>query len=208
MTEAQVRDLLAERHGVSRETCARIGQFVEAVIDENSRQNLISASTVPDIWHRHILDSAQLVWRAPPDGLWIDLGTGAGFPGVIVALLRAGPVLLVESRRKRAEFLAEQLKTLGLHHCEVYAGRAELLETKAPAVISARAFAPLGKTFAIGHRFAAQDTLWLFPKGQSARRELADIRQYWSGVFHVEPSQTDSQAAIIVAEKVTPRERL
>lgn len=207
MTENEAHDWLVERFGVSRETYARLESFVAALIEESGRQNLISASTVSHIWARHIVDSAQLLTlqSTKPDSLWLDLGTGAGFPGIVIAILSERPVLLVESRRKRSEFLTRQAEALGLANVHVHGGRLEMLETKVAGVISARAFAPLPKLMTLAHRFSQKDTVWLLPKGQSVREELESVRGSWQGAFHVKPSLTDADAAIIVATGVSPR---
>lgn len=207
MTEEEAQDWLAETFAVSRETQDKLNAFAAAVIDENGRQNLISASTTPHIWARHFVDSAQLL-RLRPDksgGIWLDLGTGAGFPGIVVALLSRQPVVLVESRRKRFEFLRQQCESLGLKHVRVHGGRLETLETLSANVISARAFAPLSKILHLASRFSRKETHWLLPKGQSVREELETIRSSWQGVFQVKPSLTDADAAIIVATGVSAR---
>jgi 16S rRNA (guanine527-N7)-methyltransferase len=208
MTEEEAKNWLVRNCHVSRETMAKLAAFAEAVIAENKRQNLISAATIPEIWSRHIVDSAQLLRLRPePHSAlpWLDLGTGAGFPGLVIAILADVPVILVESRRKRFEFLARQAEALGLGHAGVHAGRLESLETLKAGVISARAFAPLPKLFELAHRFSTEKTCWLLPKGRSAREELESVRSSWQGVFHVEPSLTDAEAAIIVATGVSPR---
>jgi 16S rRNA (guanine527-N7)-methyltransferase len=208
MTEATARAWLVDVLGVSRETLDRLALFAAAVISENDRQNLVSAATIPTIWDRHILDSAQLVPMLGDVQLthpWLDLGTGAGFPGIVIAILLDHPVILVESRRKRFEFLSAQCTALGLSHVRIHGGALEALETHATSVISARAFAPLGKLITLAHRFAHEKTLWLLPKGRSAREELESVQSSWQGVFHVEPSLTDPEAAIIVASGVSPR---
>ncbi len=208
MTEEEAKDWLARHCRVSRETMEKLGAFVDAVIAENRHQNLISAATVPEIWGRHVVDSAQLLTLHPEfDSAlpWLDLGTGAGFPGMIIAILSDFPVILVESRRKRIDFLARQAKKQGLGNVTIHGGRLETLETQKASVISARAFAPLSKLFELAHRFSTEKTLWLLPKGRSAREELESARSSWQGVFHVEPSLTDADAAIIVATGVSPR---
>ncbi len=210
MTEQEARDWFIQRLGVSRETLDRLAAFAASVIEENERQNLISAASVPYIWSRHIVDSAQLLThatRSRADGLWLDLGTGAGFPGMIVGILADFPVVLVESRRKRFTFLEQQAAALGLAHVQVHCGRLEQLESLAADTISARAFAPLGRLFEVAHRFSTEKTQWLLPKGRSVREELESIAGSWQGNFRVEPSITDDGAAIIVASEVRPRKR-
>lgn len=208
MTEEEARAWLTDALDVSRETLDRLEAFAAAVVEENGRQNLISASTAPDIWARHVVDSAQLLtFDLPDDDMlpWLDLGTGAGFPGIVIAILSDRPMILVESRRKRFEFLSDQAESLGLRHVLVHGGRLEGLATLPVGVISARAFAPLPKILALAHRFSRKETVWLLPKGRTAREELESARASWQGVFHVKPSLTDAEAAIIVATGVNPR---
>ena len=207
MTEDEARAWLAERCAVSRETEDRLESFVRAVFAENEHQNLISAATVPHVWSRHVVDSAQLLHLRPADSNvpWLDLGTGAGFPGMVIAIMADFPVILVESRRKRFEFLRSQAEALGLDNAIVHAGRLETLATREVGVISARAFAPLPRLFQLAHRFSTEKTCWLLPKGRSVREELESVRSSWQGVFHVKPSLTDAEAAIIVATGVSPR---
>lgn len=208
MNEGEARDWLVSRLDVSRETLSHIGQFADAVIAENGRQNLISAASCAHIWQRHIVDSAQLLLHAGERDRtlpWLDLGTGAGFPGFIIALLVHQPVILVEARRKRAEFLMEQAGRLGLSHVEVVKGRLESCEGRPCSVISARAFAPMPRLLELAHRFAHQKTIWLLPKGRSAREELESVHRSWQGEFHVEQSLSDPEAAIIVGNAVRRR---
>lgn len=207
MTEDEAQDWLGEQFDVSRETYVRLKSFAAAVTEENRRQNLISASTISQIWSRHIVDSAQLLklQTVKITTPWLDLGTGAGFPGIVVGILSDQPVILVESRRKRFEFLSQQVEVLGLTNVHVHGGRLEILETIDAGVISARAFAPLPRLFELAHRFSRKDTVWLLPKGRSVREELESVRSSWQGVFHVKPSLTDAEAAIIVATGVSPR---
>lgn len=207
MTEEEARATIAAMPGVSRETLARLDAFARAVVAENANQNLISAGTVPHIWHRHLLDSAQLVALA--DGAdpmlpWLDLGSGPGFPGLVVAIITGRDTILVEARRRRAEFLADQVRALGLSKVEVVKRQLESVPTRPVSVISARAFAPLPKLLQLAHRFAHEKTRWLLPKGRGAREELETIRGSWQGVFHVKPSRTDPDAAILVASGVVP----
>jgi 16S rRNA (guanine527-N7)-methyltransferase len=211
MTDEEVRDWLVRHFDVSRETMARLEAFGAAVIAENEQQNLISSATIPHIWSRHILDSAQLLRLGPKidpsHPSWLDLGTGAGFPGMIIAILAELPLILVESRRKRFDFLVDQASSLGLTNVRVHCGRLETLETFSVGTISARAFAPLARLLTLAHRFSTEKTRWLLPKGRSVREELESVASSWQGSFQVESSQTDADAAIIVATGVRPRKR-
>lgn len=192
---------------VSRETIDRLEAFVEFLREENTRQNLVSAASLEDVWNRHILDSAQLLRLAPGTAQsWVDLGTGAGFPGLIVATLFPGSVTLVEGRRLRADFLhraAELLEVAG--RTRIVCGKAETVEAAPNDVISARAFAPLDKLLAIGTRFSTSGTCWILPKGRNAQSELEAARASWQGDFRLEPSLTDADAQIIVASGVSRR---
>lgn len=205
MTEEDAQDWLVTVARVSRETLERLSLYVTLVADGMATQNLIAESTLPHIWARHIVDSAQLLpLAADKSGLWVDLGSGAGMPGIVVACMTKRPVLLIESRRKRIDFLNMVIDRLGLAHASVFGGRVETCRAANAAVISARAYASLDRTFATAQHMASSDTLWLLPKGRSAENELATVRPAWQGAFHVERSVTDGDSAIIVATNVRP----
>jgi 16S rRNA (guanine527-N7)-methyltransferase len=187
---------------VSRGTFDKLECLAALVREENQRQNLISAASVDDLWLRHIADSAQLLRHRPsPEASWIDLGTGAGFPGMVVAILHDGPVTLVETRRLRADFLKRAAAELGISP-EIVAGKAERMPARPFDVISARAFAPLARIFEIGSRFSTGKTVWILPKGQNAQSELEAVRPSWQGGFALHESQTERGAKIIVATNV------
>jgi 16S rRNA (guanine527-N7)-methyltransferase len=233
VTEEEARAWLRDRLHVSRETIERLDAYRQLVIEEAALQNLVSAATIPHFWARHIVDSAQLALlfhlgtspygvptSAPPEprgrrmGMspnettttaWLDLGSGAGLPGIVIAILCDAPIHLVEERRKRHEFLTSASESLRLDNVTVHGCRLEAVPTQPVAVITARAFAPLAKLFAIAARFSQNETVWLLPKGKSAAEELESVRASWQGAFHVEQSITDPDAAIIVARGVTPR---
>lgn len=180
---------------------AQLDDFAARLVEANRDQNLIAASTVPHLWVRHIADSAQLLChdRAEPDGLWLDLGSGPGLPGLVVAILTDRPVWLVESRRRRCGFLNEIVAALGLggrvRVCETPLERLESVEA---ATISARAFAPLDRLIALSTRFSTSETRWLLPKGRNAVKELAMLHPAWQRLFHVEQSITDPDSAVLV----------
>ena len=179
---------------------ARLERFVAALREENERQNLVARPTLDSVWQRHIADSAQLLDHVPRETpLWLDLGSGAGMPGLIVAAMRPEwPVVLVESRRKRIDWLAHMASEMGLDRCRVEGSRLELVKSVPAGVISARAFAPLDRILSLSARFSTADTLWLLPKGRSAAQELQELPKRQSALFHVEQSQTDADAGIIV----------
>ena len=202
MDEAAARAWVEREYDVPRETMARLGAFAALLREENARQNLVSRASLDQLWSRHIADSAQLLRFAPsPAASWIDLGTGAGFPGLIVALLHRGPVTLVEERRLRADFLARAADSLGLR-VEILASKVERLPPRPFDVISARAFAPLARLLDLGTALSTTKTVWLLPKGRNAQSELEALDSSWQGDFRLEPSVTDPEARIIVAEGV------
>lgn len=207
MTEEEARAWLVARLDVPRETLGRLERFVALLADEAQRQNLIAASTIPSVWSRHIVDSAQLLTLADrPIASWLDLGSGAGFPGLVIAALTDAQVTLVDSRKKRIAFLAEAAALLGVgERVTLCCSRVETMMEGRFDAISARAFAPLDRLLPLAARFARPDTIWLLPKGKSAVSELEAARATWQGMFRIEPSITDPGAAIIVATEVKPR---
>lgn len=207
MTEDEARALVASRYDVPRETMALLDRFLVMLHDEAGRQNLVAASTLDRLWSRHVLDSAQLLDHAPKDARrWLDLGAGAGFPGIVIGVIAPGTVKLVESRRKRIGFLEAVIDALGLTpRLSVCGMPVERMADGDYDVITARAFAPLPKLFDLAHRFSRKDTLWLLPKGRSAQAELAAARGTWQGRFRIEESLTDPESAIIVADHVERR---
>jgi len=198
----------AAKRNVSRETFARIEKYVELLRRGAVRQNLISASTMETVWDRHILDSAQLVQFEPKAGsAWLDIGSGAGLPGLVVACLVDGPVALVEPRRLRAEFLQNAIAALDLSaRVSVQQVNAQRAQGKYD-VISARAVASLSKLFEISQHLSTGNTVWALPKGRGALEELAEAQQAWQGVFHVERSVTDSESYIVVGTGVGVKPR-
>ncbi|WP_373489731.1 16S rRNA (guanine(527)-N(7))-methyltransferase RsmG, partial [Parasphingorhabdus sp.] len=176
MTEVEAQAWLRAEFDVSRETWDRLEHFILMLRGEMERQNLISRTSADQLWGRHIVDSAQLLLYAPiadAGKIWLDLGTGAGFPGIVIAMLTPYQVKMVESRKRRAEFLNAVVEQTGIgDHAEVIADRLEDIESFPADIISARAFAPLDRLIALSHRFSTEKTVWLLPKGKNAVREL------------------------------------
>lgn len=190
-------ETLPEWDAAARE---RLEALTRLLREENTRQNLVSAASLEQVWLRHIADSAQLLVHAPREtsSPWLDLGTGAGFPGLVVSALRPEiEVVMVESRGRRVEWLKRVSETLSLSNAQVEGRALETLATRPFCVISARAFAPLPKLLALSARFSTSTTRWLLPKGQSARQELLDLTGR-THMFHVEQSLCDENAGVIV----------
>lgn len=208
MTEEEAKNWLIQHLNVSRETLERLYAFIALLREENAVQNLVARSTLEMVWARHILDSAQLIPLAPDARSWIDLGTGAGFPGLILAALSSAQVTMVEARPKRVAFLEKAAAVLALPSgTEILCAKVEAVPARRCDAISARAFAPLPKLLTLGSRFSDAGTRWILPKGRGAASELEAARALWQGRFRVEPSLTDSEAGIIVADGVVPRAR-
>ena len=186
------------------EAFERLERYTQLLLAENQQQNLISRPSEANLWLRHIADSAQLLEWIPEgeaSGPWLDLGTGPGLPGLIIAILRPQtPVVLVESRKRRVEFLDHCVEELALENCRVEGMRLEQVEPFEARVISARAFAPLEKLLRLSAPFSTSATRYVLPKGRSAAHELEATKASIRGMFHVKHSLTDADAGIIVSK--------
>lgn len=198
MTEAEARAWFVERFGEAR--TARVGAFLDMVCVETEQQNLISPASVASIWSRHGLDSAQLMFHVEQSGDWLDIGTGGGFPGMIVAICGDQPTTMVEPRRKRAAFLEEAASRLGLTNTRVVAAKVESV-TGTFATISARAVASVEKLLQAAAPCAKPDTRWILPRGRIEPEQLTALRRQRDRVFHVEHSLTDPDSAILIVDR-------
>ena len=189
---------------VSRETSPLLRDYVAILLDENQRQNLIAKSTEDEVWERHIRDATQLIQYAPNARSWVDIGSGPGLPGMVIAIETGRPTTLVEPRLLRVEFLRRVVGELGLTNVEIVHGKAGAAQGQFDA-ITARAVAKapelLGMTMHVSH----SETRWVLPKGRTVQSELEALESTWQGRFRVEPSQTDPEAGILIAEQVRPR---
>lgn len=203
MTEEAAIAWIAQRFGETMVTA--LHSFVVMIQDETQRQNLISAASMESIWARHIVDSAQLIDLASPNGRWVDIGTGAGFPGIVTGLLTRRETILVEPRRRRVEFLQRAVYELDLgSHVEVRQTRIETVNDIA-GVISARAVASIDALLTSASNCSDSRTQWLLPKGRNALEEVAQAEKSWHGAFHVEHSVTDPRSLIVVASGIARR---
>lgn len=189
------------RLDVSRETLERLHVYERLLLQWSPRINLVSSSTIKAVWERHFVDSAQLWSLAPSDWRhWVDLGSGAGFPGLVIAVLAyelnsPGRVTLVESDQRKATFLRTVARETGLS-VTVLARRIEDVAPIGSDVLSARALAPLPKLLAFASRHCPDGTC-LFPKGAGFREELSRALETWA--FHCDKieSRTDPAAIIL-----------
>jgi len=186
----------------------RLESFAQLLLEENQSQNLISKASEEQLWTRHFADGAQLLEYVPREtyangspGPWLDLGTGPGLPGLVIAILRPEiETVLVESRGRRVAFLERCVSELGLSNCRIEGQRLERVAPFESWVISARAFAPLEKLLRLSAPFSTRSTLFLLPKGRSAAHELKQTKPSIRNMFHVEHSLTDAEAGIIVSK--------
>ncbi|WP_066773359.1 16S rRNA (guanine(527)-N(7))-methyltransferase RsmG [Croceicoccus mobilis] len=191
---------LRENLSCSDPVIAKLDQFVGLLLDEAERQNLVADATKPVFWTRHVIDSAQLLLHVPRETAlqWVDLGSGAGLPGLVNAIIAPHHrFTLVERRPLRTDWLNRAVDRLDIKNVEVVSAPVSALPDQSFDVITARAFAPMPKLFAMAKRFASGKTLWILPKGKSAKQEMSAIPG-WQGRFHVEPSVTDGESGIIV----------
>lgn len=191
---------------VSRETVDRLEIYADLLTNASTTQNLVSSSTVADLWQRHILDSAQLLHHAKNGGTWIDIGSGAGLPGIVLAILSPDPITLIEPRRLRVEFLQSVLDRLALPNVTLVHGKSSAVQAKFDK-ITARAVAPTTQLFTLAHHLSRPDTVWILPKGRTAQKELDEARATWQGDFRLEASRTDPSASILLASGVRRRAR-
>jgi len=183
---------------VSRETLAKLKAYVGLLEDWNARHNLVSANSLAEVWQRHVADSAQLSPLIPEGSKsLIDLGSGAGFPGMVLALLRPElHVVLTESIAKKCRFLEEVAARTGAN-VEVRHARMESLKPEPFDIVTARACAPLAKLLTYAQRFQGRATRNLFLKGQSVEVELTEARKTWKMAVTKHPSLTDASGTIL-----------
>jgi 16S rRNA (guanine527-N7)-methyltransferase len=193
--------------GVSRETLDRLRGFEDLVQKWTPRINLVSANSLPDLWNRHIVDSAQLYALAPEKaGQWLDLGSGGGFPGLVVAILadadhRRIDFTLVESDQRKAAFLRAAARETGVS-VTVRTDRIEALAPQQAGVLSARALAPLNLLLQYAARHLGPRAWALFPKGKNAEAEIAKARSDWQFDLRQIPSITTDDGQILVVENI------
>lgn len=194
---------------VSRETQERFEIFAELLIKWNRSINLVSPSTVSEMWERHILDSAQLFNLVPhPVDHWVDMGTGGGFPGLIIAIMseeKNSPVTttMIESDTRKSVFLRTVLREIGLK-ANVIKERIEKVKPLNANVISARALSDLNTLFKLSHQHLVNGGQMLFPKGENWKTELETAQSKWNFDLQIVRSQTSGGSVIIKASGVTP----
>jgi 16S rRNA (guanine527-N7)-methyltransferase len=200
MSAAAQRRLRELDPGVSRETLARLEIMVETLLRWQKAINLVGRATLDDLWARHILDSAQLVPLTPPAAKsLVDLGSGAGFPGLVLAALRPElDITLIESDARKSAYLGEAARKMGLpRQPKIVVSRIEAAPPAQADVVTARALAPLGQLLAWAHRHQANPAICLFHKGKDWQAELTGAMKDWEIECTPQPSVTDRDAVIL-----------
>ncbi|MGR3514726.1 MAG: 16S rRNA (guanine(527)-N(7))-methyltransferase RsmG [Paracoccaceae bacterium] len=205
MTKGDV-EAFQEYIDVSRETLERLYSYAQLLEKWTRKINLVAPSTLKEIWSRHFLDSAQLLELVPQPQHWVDLGSGGGFPGAVIAILladRAGTeVTLVESDQRKASFLRTVNRELGLSF-KVIAKRIEDVPPLQADVLSARALAPLAQLLVYAERHLCSDGRALFPKGASGQSEITQALECWRFDCRTYPSITDARSTILSVGEVS-----
>jgi 16S rRNA (guanine527-N7)-methyltransferase len=195
----------ARETGVSRETLARLKAYADLLLDWSARHNLVAKSTLPDLWRRHMWDSAQLAPLIPENATALaDLGSGAGFPGLVLAAMRPGLAITChESTGKKCAFLQAAAERMGLP-VTIENARIETLPRRAYDVVTARALAPLPLLLSYAAPLTGPNSVCLFLKGQNLGSELTEAHKSWKMEVSQVPSQTDPSGAILVVRKLVP----
>ena len=186
---------------VSRETLQKLEHYADEVSRWNATINLVSKSSMTGIWQRHIIDSAQIYCLASPQQRWVDLGSGGGFPGIVMAIMGAADMTLVESDQRKATFLREIARQLALP-VKVLATRLEAVAPLSAETVTARALASLTDLLTHATPHLAPTARGIFPKGRGFGAEIQQARLTWSFKCTEIPSRTDPEAAILVLEEI------
>lgn len=184
---------------------AALRTFLQLLMRWNTSINLVAPADEATLWSRHVLDSAQLLHLLPPGtGPILDLGSGAGFPGMVLAIAASRPTHLVESDKRKAAFLAEACRVLGLPNVQIWPVRIEAASPPPASVLTARALAPLPDLLAYAHRLLAPDGVAIFPKGRTVQDELTAAARAWTMRVERFASRTDPTAAILRLSEIRP----
>lgn len=181
----------------------KIDRFAALLIEENANQNLIARGTVTEIWSRHLLDAAQLIaFARPGDRTWLDIGTGPGLPGIVLAATGRWAMTLVETRARRVDFLHQVVERCDLRDTKVVQADARKLRGTFD-LITARAVASVADLLAIGAPLTNKMTRYILPKGRGAVSDVENAQRDWHGVFHVEQSITAPDSGIVLIDRAT-----
>jgi 16S rRNA (guanine527-N7)-methyltransferase len=205
MTDQNDRAAFLAAHDVSRETLARLDRVIATLDDWRMRSNLIGPKEWPQIWTRHVGDSVQLLDRIPDTAKVVDLGSGAGFPGLVIAAARpAGHVTLMESVGKKCAFLRAAIEAADLP-ATVYQGRIESAPPIEADYITARAFAPMPQLLDYAAPWLCNGATGVFPKGERWKEELTAAQQRWNFAYQAIPSRSGGSGVILIVREAARR---
>ncbi|MBA4035639.1 MAG: 16S rRNA (guanine(527)-N(7))-methyltransferase RsmG [Bradyrhizobium sp.] len=196
---------------VSRETEARLDRYLELLVEWQAKTNLVAPSTLPTLWTRHVADSLQLLSLAPSAKVWADLGSGGGFPGVVLACALAetpgAKVHLIERNAKKAAFLREAIRVTGAHGIVHLADIGDIVDRIGSRVdcVTARALAPLHQLVGYAEPFVRQGAKALFLKGQDVESELTEATKYWNIEPRLHSSRTGGHGWIVELDRIERR---
>jgi 16S rRNA (guanine527-N7)-methyltransferase len=196
---------------VSRETEARLDRFVELLLTWQTKTNLIAQSTLPALWTRHVSDSLQLLSIAPSAKMWVDLGSGGGFPGVVLACALAqmpdAHVILIERNTKKAAFLREALRVTGAAGTVRLADIGDVVDRITDSIdcVTARALAPLNQLIDFAEPLLKRGAKALFLKGQDVDAELTEATKYWKVESRLHASRTGGHGWIVELDRIERR---
>jgi len=195
-------DAFAAQIDVSRETLKRLTILVDRLVEWQAKINLVSKNTLDDAWHRHVLDSAQLMPYLSDPGPLVDLGSGAGFPGLVLALMGRDNITLVESNGKKCAFMREVLRSTGVQ-ATIFSGRIEDYSPPQPAqYITARALTSLDNLIELSQPLLAKKGVCFFLKGQGVEEELTTTRQKWDIQVKKHPSLSNLGGAVLEIDNI------
>lgn len=195
-------DAFARIIAVSRETMDRLKAYVDLLVRWNQRINLVGRNTIGDVWRRHILDSAQLyAYISPHARILVDLGSGAGLPGLVLGILGVPELHLVESDNRKVAFLREALRITGTK-ANIHATRIDRVKPMVADTVTARALAPVSELLEISERFRGPGTRCLFLKGAGVETELTAAAEAWKMRLTRFPSVSDPSGCILQLEDI------
>jgi len=197
-------DEFKKHQNVSRETFLRLESYVELLKKWQEKINLVSKATLPVIWTRHILDSAQLIDYIDKDKKIMDLGSGAGLPGVVLSIMGIEPITLIESDLRKATFLQEAIRVTECK-ANVIAKRVEKLDASEVDIVTARAFAPTKTLLTLTQNLRSESTTLLLLKGRSVREELEEAKTEWEFEAKLHPSKVETESYIVEIRNITPK---
>ncbi|MGF1476765.1 MAG: 16S rRNA (guanine(527)-N(7))-methyltransferase RsmG [Geminicoccaceae bacterium] len=195
----------AERLDLTNDQTQALGAYLNLLVKWQRKINLVAQTTLDDPWRRHMLDSGQLLGHLPPEAVSIaDLGSGAGFPGLVLAIISRRPVDLIEADQRKAAFLREAARLTGAE-VTVRCQRIEQIDPgKGYDLITARALTSLERLLKLARPIGHERTVYLFPKGRQAESELTEAHRHWHMQVHRSPSLSDPEASVLRLTGVHP----